>query len=130
LAVFFKSNDVVTILTRTFSSDDALEDFNTEATSYLERNKPQEMLLYIGTQNDIFKNPELAHPDSVKGFYINCQNGLEPTISLVIYKEFTADRLHQVGEFATEFASESVVGPELMENELIKKFLELNPIKS
>ena len=128
LAVFFKSNDVVTILTRIFSSDEALEDFNTEAASYLEGNKPQEMLLYIGTQNDIFKNPELAHPDSVKGFYINCQKGLEPTISLVIYKEFTADRLHQVGEFATELASESVVGPELMENELIKKYLKLHSI--
>lgn len=128
LVVFFKTNDEVIILVKAFSSSEVLDEFNAEAIAYLEENVPQEMVLYIGIQNDIFMNPELAHPDSMKGFYIDCKKGLEPTISLIIYKEFTADRLHPVKEFEAEPASESAFGPGIMGNELIKKYLQLNSI--
>jgi len=130
LTVFFQSEDGVTIFSREFTSNDIFEEFNSEAVSFLNNVRPPEMVLYIAIQDDIFKNPELAHPDAMKGFYIHCQKGLEPTISLIVYQEFTADRLHPVNEFAMELASESVIGPELLENELIKKFLQLNSIES
>ena len=121
-AVIYTSRDQIT---KIYISDitENMDDFYSLVTEGIKEQAPDELVLFISSDADIFKNSESTPPNAMKAFFGYFHITGEPLLTIFICGERNSDRLAYQTHIETMNLNESGFSQEFLDNPAVQTFL-------